>query len=282
MSNLIAYIPVLNQRHIDWFEKHPDSHLFLIKQSMAEELMPRLSRNVGAIQEDWVMLNMIDSTNKVRTVSNFGLDLIDPMFSQFTKEHWILPDEDVSHTLFERYLEPLGHSVEFEDIHARYDMTAVKRQSPVMDGIDETSNHDSRMELARIKAKQSPDWWRQIGAALFVNGELAAVACNNHFPTEYVTDIFGDPRLNVDAGQIGKYVSFHSEKTVLMECARNGIPTAGSILYTTVFPCEDCARAIVLAGIDQVFFEEGYSALDAQEVLQGAGVKIVRSVRPTK
>ena len=49
MSNLVAYIPVINRRHLDWFRKHPNPNVVLISQEVAEELLPRLSRNVVAL-----------------------------------------------------------------------------------------------------------------------------------------------------------------------------------------------------------------------------------------
>ena len=273
VSNLIAYIPFFNNRYMQWFEKHHHSNLYLISQKLAEELVPRLSRNVVALPTH-VMMQMLLGSNLflgLRRVDIFSPDGL-PISNA------VLPDEDVSHALAEKYFEPFGISHTFEDIRARWDMTAVKKKLPVMVGIESTSDlsHRLRMDMALDAAPRSPDWWRQIGAALFVGDDCVATACNNHYPTEYETDGMGDPRMNVDAGQIGKYISFHSEKTVITMCAEKGISTKGTSLYTTVFPCEDCARAIVLSGISNLFFEEGYSALDALEVLRGAGIKIVR------
>lgn len=271
MANLIAYIPVFNERHRKWTLSHPNSVLFLISQGMAESLLPRLARNIVALPTEMTSSMILNSKELVgvRDVKIFSPNW-------FSLPDAILPDEDISHILVEKYFRPVGCEATFEMIWARWDMTAVKRQSPVMEGIEVTTSHNLRMDVARKIAPKSPDWWRQIGAALFLHGSCVAVACNTHYPTEYEQDAMGDPRMNYDAGQIGKYLSLHSEKAVLLQCAYQGIPTRGSNLYTTVFPCEDCARAIAVAGVDHVFFEEGYSALDAREILIGAGIKIVQ------
>jgi dCMP deaminase len=283
MANLIAYIPALNQRHLDWFNRHSRCLLYLIGQDMAQVIIPRLSRNLAAVPTS-VQADSIRGLPypwKVNRVLIFDPANHEPFLNRPAgwSEPWVLPDEDISHAVVEKYFTGTRAEAKFEDIRARWDMTAVKRQSPVMVGVDVTTNHNFRMEIARKEAPKSPDWWRQIGAALFVNGYCAAVGCNNHYPTEYEQDMKGDPRGNFEAGQPGKYLSFHAEKTVICKCAERGIPTRGAILYTTVFPCEDCARAIVVAGIDHVFFEEGYSALDAQEVLRSAGVRITQVVK---
>lgn len=283
MSNLIAYIPALNQRHLDWFKKHTGSRLFLIGQDMAQTLIPRLSRNLAAVPTEiqTIAIRSLPRPWKLKRVLLFNPANHEPFLDRPTGwgEPWFLSDEDISHAVVEKYFANARVEVKFEDIRARWDMTAVKRRSPVMEGIDITTHHNLRMDVARKEAAKSPDWWRSIGAALYVNDHCMAVGCNDHYPTEYEQDIKGDPRGNFEAGQPGKYLSFHAEKTVIAKCANAGIATRGAILYTTVFPCEDCARAIIVAGIDHVFFEEGYSALDAREVLQGAGVQITQVVK---
>jgi deoxycytidylate deaminase len=50
----------------------------------------------------------------------------------------------------------------------------------------------------------------------------------------------------------------HAEMDALLTCARNGQPTAGTTLYTTTFPCHNCTRHIVAAGISRVVYVEPY------------------------
>ena len=50
----------------------------------------------------------------------------------------------------------------------------------------------------------------------------------------------------------------HAEMEALLSAARRGLPTRNAKLYTTVFPCHNCAKHIVAAGIDQVFYVEPY------------------------
>ena len=271
-SSLIAYIPVLNQRHLDWLKKYPESGLYLISQKLAEALVPRLARNIGALTTS-TMCTIIKNVCFVKWVE----PLKSLNFTMAMESEYILPDEDVSHVFAEKYIPANGVPPKFEMIWARWDMTAIKKLSPVMGNVETTTDleHQGQMELSKRVASFSSDWFRQIGASV-VLGRTVVRAHNGHFPTEYSPDIMGDPRINVDAGEKGKYTSFHAEKAAIIQCAAEGISTKGADLYTTVFPCEDCARAIVVAGIRTVFFEEGYSALDAQEVLQTAGVKIVQ------
>ncbi len=52
--------------------------------------------------------------------------------------------------------------------------------------------------------------------------------------------------------------SVHAEMEAIISCARNGISTKNGSLYCTTFPCHNCARHIVGAGIKKVYFIEPY------------------------
>lgn len=50
----------------------------------------------------------------------------------------------------------------------------------------------------------------------------------------------------------------HAEMAAFMACARIGVSTVGTLLYTTTFPCHNCAKHIVAAGVKTVYFVEPY------------------------
>lgn len=282
--NLIAYIPTLNQRHLEWFRQHPESDLFLISQVEAEKLLPRLARNMAALPTEMVarMISLEKLVSRVQIFfPSWGNE--DSEFSSSIRQDWILPDEDVCRIFAEKYLASAGCSFSFEMIWARYDMLAVTRNQPVVPDVEiSTSKLDQElMDKAVEISKRSPDWWRTIGALAVSSDErVLIVACNTHLPNEYETYIFGDPGLNREAGQIGKYTSSHAEEAIITHCARYGLALEGSRLYATTFPCERCARQIAQAGISKVFFREGFSSLNGQDVLRVGGVKIIQVKAP--
>jgi deoxycytidylate deaminase len=53
--------------------------------------------------------------------------------------------------------------------------------------------------------------------------------------------------------------AMHAEMDALLCCARNGIAVSGCSLYTTTFPCHNCARHILGAGIARVVYIEPYA-----------------------
>ena len=50
----------------------------------------------------------------------------------------------------------------------------------------------------------------------------------------------------------------HAEMGALSDAARHGLATAGCELFTTTFPCHDCAKHILAAGIGRVVYIEPY------------------------
>lgn len=59
-----------------------------------------------------------------------------------------------------------------------------------------------------------------------------------------------------DITEYGRVV--HAEMEALLACARLGISTLGSTLYCTTFPCHNCAKHIVAAGVTKVVYIEPY------------------------
>jgi deoxycytidylate deaminase len=50
----------------------------------------------------------------------------------------------------------------------------------------------------------------------------------------------------------------HAEMEAILSCARRGVSTKDQILFTTTFPCHNCARHIINAGIKRVVYIEPY------------------------
>ncbi len=60
-------------------------------------------------------------------------------------------------------------------------------------------------------------------------------------------------------GTIDYVRAVHAEASALMDAARHGLAVQDCTLYTTTFPCHDCTKHIVAAGIDRVVFIEPYT-----------------------
>lgn len=73
----------------------------------------------------------------------------------------------------------------------------------------------------------------------------------------------------VKAAGIGTLTEYgrvvHSEMEALMMCARNHVSTRDCEMYVTTFPCHNCAKHIIAAGIKKVVYIEPYPKSKALE-----------------
>jgi deoxycytidylate deaminase len=79
-----------------------------------------------------------------------------------------------------------------------------------------------------------------------------------------------------DLTEFGRVV--HAEMEALLACARVGVSPRGGTLYATTFPCHNCAKHIVAAGIREVRYIEPYPKSRAIELHDDA---VTTDPRPT-
>lgn len=70
-----------------------------------------------------------------------------------------------------------------------------------------------------------------------------------------VLDTLRDSRLK-SLTEYGRMV--HAEMEALLNCARNAISSRDASLYTTTFPCHNCAKHIIAGGLKEVVYVEPY------------------------
>ncbi len=71
--------------------------------------------------------------------------------------------------------------------------------------------------------------------------------------------------------------TIHAESNAILQCAKFGVSTDGAVLYVTHFPCLNCCKQIIQAGIKQVIYEEDYRADPyALELFAQAGVNVTQ------
>lgn len=79
----------------------------------------------------------------------------------------------------------------------------------------------------------------------------------------------GDPPIMKGAqfmGTIDYVRAVHAEMVAITDAVRHGVELAKCTLYTTTFPCHDCAKHIVASGIKRVVYIEPYRKSLVQEL----------------
>lgn len=69
--------------------------------------------------------------------------------------------------------------------------------------------------------------------------------------------------------------TIHAEMNALLQCAKFGVPTEGSEVYVTHFPCIHCCKALIQAGIKSVYYAKDYKNHPyAEELFRDANVHV--------
>ena len=107
--------------------------------------------------------------------------------------------------------------------------------------------------VATAVSKFSKDSSTQVGAVVIGPTGEGGPWGYNGAPRGCGADEAGDPR----GERPEKYFWFsHAEANAIANAARVGYPLVGTTLVVTHFPCMDCAKAIVQAGIVKVIAPE--------------------------
>jgi dCMP deaminase len=271
---VLAYIPVLHEGYRRFIESHASGRrLFLIGPELYEEYRP-LAKDIRALPAD-LAAAAVAAWDVCSEVTVLDVGTAERLAAE--RPALTMPAEDISYQLAERFFS--GCEVRFDTVFLRWDKT---RTAQLLYPATAVAAHgDPLLEelaaAAQERAADSVDWWRQVGAAIrFADGRTAA-AVNEHLPHRLSAFAAGDPRANFHRG-VGLELStaVHAEAALIAAAARDGIATAGAVMYVTDFPCPPCAKLIAGAGVSRLYFRTGYAVLDGQDVLESAGVELLQ------
>ena len=142
------------------------------------------------------------------------------------------------------------------------------------------------MEMATLVASKSKDQSMKCGTVIIGEGHTILTTGYNGFPRGV------DDNNEAYHKRPEKYFwTEHGERNAIYNAARNGVKLLESRAYITGYPCVDCARALVQAGIKEIivptketdpFFKRGRwddwskSFEKAKEVLLAGRVLVTR------
>lgn len=119
------------------------------------------------------------------------------------------------------------------------------------------------MGIAVLSAMRSKDPSTQVGACI-VDGDRRILSMGyNGMPRCCSDDTFPWEKKE---GLNSKYLYVcHAELNAILNC-HSGSSVKGCTVYTTLFPCNECAKAIIQSGIAQVVYKEDKYA-DSESVI---------------
>jgi len=138
------------------------------------------------------------------------------------------------------------------------------------------------LEMARVIASRSTCLRRRVGALLVRDKRILATGYNGA-PTNlpHCAEV-GCLReeLGIPSGERQEICrGLHAEQNAIIQGALHGVGVRGSVLYCTTQPCVICAKMLINAGVQRVVYEGDYADELSLEMLQQAGVELVRFSR---
>ena len=110
------------------------------------------------------------------------------------------------------------------------------------------------MQIAQTVATRSTCDRAYVGCVLVNNN-------NRIIATGYNGSIHGDDHC-IDVGHYmrdGHCIrTIHAEMNALLSCAKEGISANNTTCYVTHFPCLNCTKALIQAGVKEIYYHESY------------------------
>ena len=134
------------------------------------------------------------------------------------------------------------------------------------------------MGIAMLAAKRSKDPNTQVGACIVSEDNIIISTGYNGMPKGCSDDVFPWDRDGQQDMTKYPYV-VHAELNAILNA--NGRDLRGSRLYVALFPCNECAKAIIQSGVKEVLYlsdkyKDTMLNLVSKRMLEAAGVKYTK------
>ena len=133
------------------------------------------------------------------------------------------------------------------------------------------------MGISLLSANRSKDPSTQVGACIVNNKNKIMSVGYNGFPIGCIDDIFPWERTGDEIDTKYPYVC-HAELNAILNATSS---LDGCKIYVALFPCNECAKAIIQSGISEiVYISDKYadtpSVIASKKMLDASGVKYTK------
>lgn len=122
--------------------------------------------------------------------------------------------------------------------------------------IDSIKNLDSRLEwnsyfmtIAYLVSKRSSCNRLNVGCVFVNNNRIISSGYNGHIPNTQHRSIIRNNH---------EQLTIHAEMNNIIDCAKRNVSCSNSIAYITHYPCLNCFKGLVSAGIKKIYYSENY------------------------
>lgn len=104
-------------------------------------------------------------------------------------------------------------------------------------------------ELALLVSKRSPCHRLHVGCVLVKDKHIISTGYNGFLPGAEHESIVVDGH---------EQATVHAEQNCIADCAKRGVSVDGSVAWITHFPCINCFKVLVAAGVKEIYYLNDY------------------------
>ena len=104
-------------------------------------------------------------------------------------------------------------------------------------------------EIVLATAKRSPCERLKVGCLLVYDNRIISQGYNGFLP--------GCPHESIVRDN-HEQATVHAEQNAICDCAKRGVSCNGATAYVTHYPCLICARLLLAAGINRIYYIHDY------------------------
>jgi dCMP deaminase len=144
---------------------------------------------------------------------------------------------------------------------------------------DRPSWNNYFMDIAVLVAKRSTCTRRAVGAIIVKDKRILSTGYNGAPSRIQHCSETGCLReqMNVASGERHELCrGIHAEQNAIIQAAYHGVSIKDSAVFCTNLPCSICAKMIINAGINKIYYKSGYADAMSEEMLKEAKVKVIK------
>ncbi len=139
------------------------------------------------------------------------------------------------------------------------------------------------MAITKLVAKRSTCLRRSVGAVIVKDKRILSTGYNGapSGVSHCIDTGCLREKMKVASGERHELCrGIHAEQNAVIQAAYHGVSIREGVMFCTNLPCNICAKMIINAGLSKIYYLEGYADSLSREMLNEAGVGLVRIPDP--
>jgi dCMP deaminase len=133
------------------------------------------------------------------------------------------------------------------------------------------------MNITNLVAERSTCLRRAVGAVVVKDKRILSTGYNGA-PTglKHCLEVGClRQKLGIESGKMHELCrGIHAEQNAIIQAAYHGVSVRGADIFCTNQPCSICARMIINAGIERIYYQSGYADPLSIELLEEAKIEL--------